>query len=117
MSPKVETPQKRSRKRRKNPTVVPVFLASAALFASMAGFLGVQVAQGNDPLLGAKAAALAPAKGSPSNAPGASQSTAPKPTPIQTSTSGSTSPTASTSGSAAPVNVTGPAQSISVGSN
>jgi hypothetical protein len=33
---------------------MPVFLASAAIFTLLAGLLGVQVANGQDPLLGAK---------------------------------------------------------------
>ena len=41
-------------KPRRNDTVLPVFLASAAIFALLAGFLGVQVASGQDPMLGAK---------------------------------------------------------------
>jgi hypothetical protein len=41
-------------KTRTNATVVPVFLASAAIFTLLAGLLGVQVANGQDPLLGAK---------------------------------------------------------------
>ena len=41
-------------KPRSNDTVLPVFLASAAIFALLAGFLGVQVASGQDPMLGAK---------------------------------------------------------------
>ena len=41
-------------KPRSNDTVLPVFLASAAIFALLAGFLGVQVAIGQDPMLGAK---------------------------------------------------------------
>ena len=40
-------------KARSNDTVMPVFLASAAIFALLAGFLGVQVASGQDPMLGA----------------------------------------------------------------
>ena len=39
-------------KPRSNDTVMPVFLASAAIFALLAGFLGVQVANGQDPMLG-----------------------------------------------------------------
>ena len=39
---------------RSNDTVMPVFLASAAIFTLLAGFLGVQVANGQDPLLGVK---------------------------------------------------------------
>jgi len=39
-------------KRRSNETVMPVFLASAAIFTLLAGFLGVQVANGQDPMLG-----------------------------------------------------------------
>lgn len=39
-------------KARSNDTVMPVFLASAAIFALLAGFLGVQVANGQDPMLG-----------------------------------------------------------------
>lgn len=98
MSPKTTNSPSKPRGRRKNPTIVPVMLASAALFASMAGFLGVQVAQGNDPMLGAKTAAVQPANGS-STASGSSprsQSSASKPAPVQTSTSGAASPTAST---------------------
>ena len=41
-------------KARTNATVMPVFLASAAIFTLLAGLLGVQVANGQDPLLGAK---------------------------------------------------------------
>jgi hypothetical protein len=41
-------------KARSNDTVMPVFLASAAIFALLTGFLGVQVANGQDPMLGAK---------------------------------------------------------------
>jgi len=41
-------------KSRSNETVMPVFLASAAIFTLLAGFLGVQVSNGQDPLLGAK---------------------------------------------------------------
>ncbi len=41
-------------KARTNATVVPVFLASAAIFTLLAGLLGVQVANGQDPLLGVK---------------------------------------------------------------
>lgn len=53
MSPKTTNNQSKPRARRKNATILPVMLASAALFASMAGFLGVQVANGQDPMLGA----------------------------------------------------------------
>ena len=52
MSPKTTNNQSKPRARRKNATILPVMLASAALFASMAGFLGVQVANGQDPMLG-----------------------------------------------------------------
>ncbi|MSX02500.1 MAG: hypothetical protein F2813_04985 [Actinobacteria bacterium] len=45
---------------RTNSTVAPVFLASLALFGSVAGFLGVQVASGQDPMLGAKTANVQP---------------------------------------------------------
>lgn len=48
-----QTPTRPS-KARTNATVVPVFLASAAIFTLLAGLLGVQVANGQDPLLGAK---------------------------------------------------------------
>ena len=47
-------PTTRPGKARTNATVVPVFLASAAIFTLLAGLLGVQVANGQDPLLGAK---------------------------------------------------------------
>lgn len=47
-------PAKRSGKARTNETVMPVFLASAAIFTLLAGLLGAQVASGQDPLLGAK---------------------------------------------------------------
>ena len=53
MSPKTAINQSKPRARRKNATILPVMLASAALFSSMAGFLGVQVANGQDPMLGA----------------------------------------------------------------
>ena len=53
MSPKTTNNQSKPRARRKNATILPVMLASLALFASMAGFLGVQVANGQDPMLGA----------------------------------------------------------------
>jgi len=53
MSPKTTNNQSKPRARRKNATILPVMLASLALFASMAGFLGVQVANGQDPTLGA----------------------------------------------------------------
>jgi len=53
MSPKTAINQSKPRARRKNATILPVMLASLALFASMAGFLGVQVANGQDPTLGA----------------------------------------------------------------
>jgi hypothetical protein len=46
--------KKPAAKPRSNDTVMPVFLASAAIFALLAGFLGVQVASGQDPMLGAK---------------------------------------------------------------
>ena len=39
---------------RANDTVMPVFVASAAIFTLLAGFLGVQVSNGQDPVLGAK---------------------------------------------------------------
>ena len=52
-----QTPEKRPSKpavkARSNDTVMPVFLASAAIFTLLAGFLGVQVANGQDPMLGA----------------------------------------------------------------
>ncbi len=86
MSPKTTNSPSKPRGRRKNPTIVPVMLASAALFASMAGFLGVQVAQGNDPMLGARATVTQSA--SSSSASSHSQTSTPKPTPVQTSTSG-----------------------------
>ena len=98
MSPKTTNNQSKPRARRKNATILPVMLASAALFASMAGFLGVQVAQGNDPMLGATAAAGQSGSGS-SSASGSSprsQSNGSKPAPVKTSTSGSYSPAAST---------------------
>jgi hypothetical protein len=47
-------PTTRPGKARTNATVMPVFLASAAIFTLLAGLLGVQVANGQDPLLGAK---------------------------------------------------------------
>ena len=47
-------PTTRPGKARTNATVVPVFLASAAIFTLLAGLLGVQVANGQDPLLGVK---------------------------------------------------------------
>jgi hypothetical protein len=47
-------PTTRPGKVRTNATVMPVFLASAAIFTLLAGLLGVQVANGQDPLLGAK---------------------------------------------------------------
>ena len=51
-----QTPEKRPSKpavkARSNDTVMPVFLASAAIFTLLAGFLGVQVANGQDPMLG-----------------------------------------------------------------
>ena len=47
-------PTTRPGKARTNATVVPVFLASAAIFRLLAGLLGVQVANGQDPLLGVK---------------------------------------------------------------
>lgn len=46
-------------KARSNETVLPVFLASAAIFTLLAGFLGVQVSNGQDPMLGAKKPELA----------------------------------------------------------
>ena len=46
-------------KARSNDTVMPVFLASAAIFALLAGFLGVQVANGQDPMLGPKKPVIA----------------------------------------------------------
>lgn len=49
-----QTTKPKPRKPKTNRTIVPVFLASAAIFASVAGFLGVQVASGQDPMLGAK---------------------------------------------------------------
>jgi hypothetical protein len=49
-----DQPTTRPGKARTNATVMPVFLASAAIFTLLAGLLGVQVANGQDPLLGAK---------------------------------------------------------------
>jgi hypothetical protein len=46
--------KKPAAKARSNDTVMPVFLASAAIFTLLTGFLGVQVASGQDPMLGAK---------------------------------------------------------------
>ena len=55
MTNKTENRQsKPAAKARSNDTVMPVFLASAAIFALLTGFLGVQVANGQDPMLGAK---------------------------------------------------------------
>ena len=89
MSNKITNSQSKPRARRKNKTILPVMLASTALFASMGGFLGLQVAAGNDPMLGAGAAstqAASSAANPDSNA--RSQSSTAKPTPVQTSTSG-----------------------------
>ena len=89
MSTNTTNNQSKPRGRRKNPTIVPVLLASAALFASMAGFLGVQVAQGNDPMLGAGNSPAQSASASTSSSSSSrQQSSAPAPSPIQTSTSG-----------------------------
>jgi len=97
MNPTKTTNPTKAKTRRKNPTILPVMLASAALFASMAGFLGVQVAQGNDPMLGTKVAAVQPSNGSAATGSSPqSQSSSPQPSPVQTSTSGAASPTAST---------------------
>jgi uncharacterized membrane protein YgcG len=46
--------KKPAAKPRRNDTVLPVFLASAAIFTLLVGFLGAQVASGQDPMLGAK---------------------------------------------------------------
>ena len=89
MNSKTTTTQSKPRARRKNKTILPVMLASAALFASIGGFLGLQVAAGNDPMLGAGATstqAASPAANPDSNA--RSQSSPPKPTPVHPSTSG-----------------------------
>jgi anti-sigma factor RsiW len=89
MNSKTTTTQSKPRARRKNKTILPVMLASAALFASIGGFLGLHVAAGNDPMLGAGATstqAASSAANPDSNA--RSQSSTPKPTPVQTSTSG-----------------------------
>jgi len=89
MNAKATNNQSKPKARRKNATILPVMLASAALFASMAGFLGVQVAQGNDPMLGAKSSPAQPASSSTSASSSArSQASAPAPSPVQTSTSG-----------------------------
>ena len=47
-----EQQPKSAAKARSNETVMPVFLAGAAIFTLLAGFLGVQVANGQDPMLG-----------------------------------------------------------------
>lgn len=49
----------------RKPSPVPVFLATATLFAGVMGFLGVQMAAGQDPALGTmkpKTAAVQPAR-------------------------------------------------------
>jgi anti-sigma factor RsiW len=89
MNPKTTNSPSKPRGRRKNATILPVMLASAALFTSMAGFLGLQVAQGNDPMLGSAAAVTQSANSSGGASRSAnSQSTTSNPTPVQTSTSG-----------------------------
>ena len=89
MNPKTTNSPSKPRGRRKNATILPVMLASAALFASMTGFLGLQVAQGNDPMLGSKATATQSAN-STAGVSRSSNSQAPttNPTPVQTNTSG-----------------------------
>jgi hypothetical protein len=89
MNPKTTNSPSKPRGRRKNATILPVMLASAALFASMAGFLGLQVAQGNDPMLGSAATgAQATTSAGGASRSANSQSTTSNPTPVQTSTSG-----------------------------
>lgn len=89
MNSNTTTTQSKPRARRKNKTILPVMLTSAALFASIGGFLGLQVAAGNDPMLGANAASTQSASSPASQGSSASsQSSTPKPTPVQTSTSG-----------------------------
>ena len=89
MSNKITNSQSKPRARRKNKTILPVMLASTALFASMGGFLGLQVAAGNDPMLvpGPTSTQAASSAANPDSNP-RSQSSTPKATPVQTSTSG-----------------------------
>ncbi|MSX02501.1 MAG: hypothetical protein F2813_04990 [Actinobacteria bacterium] len=89
MTPKTQTNQPKKRTRRKNHTIVPVLMVSAALFTSVTGFLGVQMAQGKDPMLGARVSATQTGSGAASTQNSSqSQAPSPQPTPVQTSTSG-----------------------------
>lgn len=79
-----DTTPTRPARRRPRPlsrNALAVYATSAALFASVFGFLGLRVAQGQDPSLGAGAqvAQVAPSSDAPAQRSGA---------PLRTSTSG-----------------------------
>ncbi len=75
-----ESPRRRSRAR----NALSVYVTTAALFVTVGGFLGVRMAQGQDPALGPQTAQVLSAHGSQSRSVSAGGSK-----PLQTRTSGS----------------------------
>ena len=78
-----ESPRRRSRAR----NAISVYVTTAALFVTVGGFLGVRMAQGQDPALGPQTAQVAGAKGSQA---GRSSTSTSKPLQTRTSGGGST---------------------------